>query len=278
VVFDPDIDVVIEVIGGIDPPFHLVSCALSGGKDVVTANKELIAKHGRRLVPLAAREGKQFLFEASVGGAIPIVRALKESFAGDRVTSITGVLNGTSNFVLDRIQSTGCSLEDAVQEASLRGYAERDATDDISGRDAACKLVVLCESILGRSLNLDEIAREGITSESVFTPPDGKVLKQIARARLTLQGVEAEVGLQALDRSHPLANLSGPTNGVMVHLENAGDLSFFGAGAGGRATSTSILGDLVTLARHRSEPSSAEHASSVVGDSTLVFAADGASR
>ncbi|MEX1079326.1 MAG: homoserine dehydrogenase [Homoserinimonas sp.] len=251
-------DVVIELIGGIEPARSHILQALNSGADVITANKALIAHHGPELFAAAEQVGAQIYYEAAVAGAIPIIRPLRDSLAGDRVERILGIVNGTTNFILDRMDSDGESLESALAAATELGYAEADPTADIEGYDAAQKAAILASLAFHTAVPIESVYREGITSvtaEQVASArAAGYVIKLLAICeRLTTadgtEGVSARVYPALVPRSHPLGNVREAKNAVFIEAESAGDLMFYGAGAGGKETASAVLGDLVSAAR-----------------------------
>ena len=250
-------DIVVELIGGIEPARELVTLALNSGCDVITANKALIAAHGPELFDLANQLGAQLYFEAAVGGAIPIIRPLRESLAGDSVQRIMGIVNGTTNFILDRMESTGASFDDALAEAQQLGYAEADPTADVDAFDAASKAAILASLAFHTEVPISAVYREGIRS---VTP---SLIKGAAQAgyrvkllaiceRVSNQdasGVIVRVHPTLVPLDHPLAAVRGAYNAVFVEAESAGRLMFYGAGAGGPETASAVLGDLVIAAK-----------------------------
>ncbi|AMB57950.1 homoserine dehydrogenase [Microterricola viridarii] len=252
-------DVVIELMGGIEPARTLILQALGSGADVVTANKALIATHGPELFALAEQVGAQLNYEAAVGGAIPIIRPLRDSLAGDTVQRILGIVNGTTNFILDQMDTTGATLEDALATATALGYAEADPTADIGGYDAAQKAAILAGLAFHTTVPIDSVYREGITgvtAEQISSAQKaGYVVKLLAVCeRVTdpatgIEGVSARVHPAMVPRTHPLAAVRGANNAVFVEAESAGSLMFYGAGAGGVETASAVLGDLVSLGR-----------------------------
>ncbi|AYF98780.1 homoserine dehydrogenase [Protaetiibacter intestinalis] len=252
-------DIVIEVMGGIEPAREYIELALTSGADVITANKALLATHGPELFAIAEQVGAQLYYEAAVGGAIPIIRPLRDSLAGDRVRRILGIVNGTTNYILDRMDRQGDSLESALAVATELGYAEADPTADIEGYDAAQKASILASLAFHTIVPVDEVHREGITGithEQVRSAQrSGYVIKLLAVCeRLTdpetgVDGVSARVHPALVPASHPLAAVHGANNAVFVEAEAAGDLMFYGAGAGGVQTASAVLGDLVSAAR-----------------------------
>ncbi len=252
-------DIVVELIGGLEPARTLILQALNAGADVVTANKALLATHGPELFDTAERLGAQLNYEAAVGGAIPIIRPLRDSLAGDRVTRILGIVNGTTNYILDRMDVEGDSLESALAEATRLGYAEADPTADIEGYDAAQKAAILASLAFHTTVPLDAVHREGMTTvtleQVVAARKAGYVVKLLAICeRITdvstgVEGVTARVHPALVPIDHPLAAVHGGNNAVFVEAEAAGSLMFYGAGAGGIQTASAVLGDVVSAAR-----------------------------
>jgi len=248
-------DIVIELIGGIEPARTLLLRAIGSGASVVTANKALLAVDGPTLYQAADEAGVDLYFEASVGGAIPIVRPIRESLAGDRIRRVLGIVNGTTNYVLDRMATDGLDLEVAVKEAQQLGFAEADPTADVEGFDAAAKAAILASLAFHTRVSLDDVAREGIsgiTADDVaWAARTGHVIKLLAVAERLPEGVSARVHPTLVPLSHPLAGVRGVFNAVFVEAEAAGELMFYGRGAGGRPTSSAVVGDVVSAARHR---------------------------
>ncbi|MEO6827247.1 MAG: homoserine dehydrogenase [Microbacteriaceae bacterium] len=252
-------DIVIELLGGIEPARSYVLQALNSGADVITGNKALLATHGPELFAAAEQVGAQLYYEAAVGGAIPIIRPLRDSLAGDRVKRILGIVNGTTNFILDEMDEHGTSLQDALATATELGFAEADPTADIGGYDAAQKAAIIASLAFHTTVPLEAVYREGITevtAEQISSAQKaGYVVKLLAICeRLTdpetgVEGVSARVYPALIERSHPLAAVHGGNNAVFVEAEAAGSLMFYGAGAGGLQTASAVLGDLVSAAR-----------------------------
>lgn len=251
-------DIVVELMGGIEPARSLILRAIEGGADVVTANKALIAAHGPELAAAAEQVGAQLSYEAAVAGAIPIIRPLRESLAGDHITRIMGIVNGSTNYILDRMDRFGDSAEAAMRVASELGYLEADPTLDVEGYDAAQKATILASIAFHTEVPVDAVYREGITAVTLAqveaAARAGYVIKLLAIAeRLTtedgVEGVSARVYPALISREHPLAAVHGGKNAVFVEAEAAGELMFYGAGAGGIETASAVLGDLVTAAR-----------------------------
>ena len=246
-------DIVIELIGGIEPAKTWVIKALNSGADVITANKALIAAHGPELFDLADQLGAQLYFEAAVAGAIPIIRPLRESLAGDRIQRVMGIVNGTTNFILDRMESTGADFQEALAEATALGYAEADPTADIEGFDAASKAAILASLAFHSEVPVERVHREGITTVTAMqietARQAGYAVKLLAICERVGEGLVARVHPTLIPLEHPLAAVRGAYNAVFVEAESAGRLMFYGAGAGGPETASAILGDLVSAAK-----------------------------
>ena len=256
IVNDPQIDLVIEVIGGIDPAKDLILTALKNGKSVVTANKALLAKHGAELYAAADKANVDLYYEAAVAGAIPILRPLRESLVGDHVIRVMGIVNGTTNYILTKMDENGAAFADALKEAQALGFAESDPSADIEGFDAAAKAAILAGLAFHSRVTDNDVYREGI---SKITAADVKVakamemvIKLLAIAELTPEGaVSVRVHPALISRTHPLASVRDSFNAVFVEAESAGQMMFYGKGAGGAPTASAILGDLVAVARHK---------------------------
>ncbi|MTB89188.1 homoserine dehydrogenase [Aeromicrobium senzhongii] len=254
-----DLDVVIEVIGGIEPARELILAALESGASVVTANKALLAEDGDTLYEAAVKAERDLYYEAAVAGAIPIVRPLRESLAGDRVERVLGIVNGTTNFILDAMTSTGASFDEALDEAQRLGFAEADPTADVEGFDAAAKAAILAGLAFHTRVTIADVHREGITEVTAADVRSademGCVVKLLAICEIDAEGtaVSARVHPAMIPKTHPLASVRGAYNAVFVESEAAGQLMFYGPGAGGAPTASAVLGDVVTVARHRVE-------------------------
>ena len=247
-------DVVIELTGGIEPARTRILRALKAGKSVVSGNKALLAKHGVELQAAADASGAQLSYEAAVAGAIPILRPLRDSLAGDRVTRVLGIMNGTTNYILDQMDTTGASFADALAEAQKLGYAEADPTADVEGHDAASKAAIVASLAFHSKFTIDDVHTEGITSitadDVAAADADGYVIKLLAICeREGENGANIRVNPTLIPRQHPLAGVHGAFNAVFVEAENAGELMFYGPGAGGAPTASAVLGDFVSLAR-----------------------------
>ncbi|MGW4196634.1 homoserine dehydrogenase [Streptomyces sp. NPDC005004] len=252
-----DIDVVVEVIGGIEPARTLITTALEHGASVVSANKALLAQDGAALHAAADEHGKDLYYEAAVAGAIPLIRPLRESLAGDKVNRVLGIVNGTTNFILDKMDSTGAGYQEALDEATALGYAEADPTADVEGFDAAAKAAILAGIAFHTRVRLDDVHREGMTE---ITAADfrsakrmGCTIKLLAICERAEDGasVTARVHPAMIPLSHPLASVRGAYNAVFVESDAAGQLMFYGPGAGGAPTASAVLGDLVAVCRNR---------------------------
>ena len=259
----PDVDIVVEVIGGIEPARSLLLAALKGGKPVVTANKALLAENGAEIYGAAREYGADLYYEASVAGAIPILRPLRESLAGDTVYRVLGIVNGTTNFILDRMDSSGAGFAESLEEAQALGYAEADPTADVEGFDAAAKAAILASLAFHTPVTAADVHREGITevtaTDILSARGLGRVVKLLAICERCAGnepgneqgGVSVRVHPAMIPRSHPLASVSEAYNAVFVEAESAGRLMFYGAGAGGTPTASAVLGDIVAVARNR---------------------------
>ena len=255
-----DVDLVIEVIGGIEPARSLILSALENGASVVTANKALLAEDGPTLFEAADKAGRDLYYEAAVAGAIPILRPLRESLAGDRVTRVLGIVNGTTNFILDAMDTSGSGFSEALEEAQELGYAEADPTADVEGFDAAAKAAILASLAFHSRVTAADVHREGITdvtaADIASAQEMGCVVKllSICELRPTAGGDDAvavRVHPAMIPRTHPLASVREAYNAVFVESDAAGQLMFYGPGAGGAPTASAVLGDVVTVARNR---------------------------
>ena len=255
IVNDPEIDLIIEVMGGIEPARELIMTAIENRKSVVTANKALLASHGAEMFTAAYAKGEDIYYEASVAGAIPIIRPMRDSLAGDFVTRLMGIVNGTTNYILTKMHEDNREFGDVLKEAQALGYAEADPTADIEGFDAAAKAAILSGLAFHTRVTVDDVYREGI---SKITLEDVKiaqsmdhVIKLLAIAELTpADEISVRVHPVMLHKSHPLASVRDAYNAVFVEAESAGSLMFYGRGAGGAPTASAILGDVVAVARH----------------------------
>jgi homoserine dehydrogenase len=256
VVNDPSIDLIIEVMGGISPAKELILTALKNGKSVVTANKALLAKDGAALYEAASNANVDLYYEAAVAGAIPILRPLRESLVGDQVLRIMGIVNGTTNYILTKMDESGTAFSDALKQAQDLGFAEADPTADVEGFDAADKAAILAGLAFHSRVTDKDVYREGI---SKITAADVKVakamdmvIKLLAITELTSEGeISVRVHPALISRNHPLASVRESFNAVFVQAKSAGEMMFYGRGAGGEPTASAVLGDLVAIARHK---------------------------
>ena len=250
------IDLVIEVMGGVEPARELILTAIGNGASVITANKQLLAQDGATLYTAAAEAGVDLYFEAAVAGAIPLIRPLRESLVGDEVTAVKGIVNGTTNFILDKMHTEGSSFAEVLAEAQRLGFAEEDPSADVDGLDAAAKAAILASLAFHSRVKLDDVDCEGIsrvTAADVTTAKElGHVIKLLARCALAPDGsISVGVHPTMVPANHPLANVSGAFNAVFIESRHAGQLMFMGPGAGGSPTASAVLGDVVTAARNR---------------------------
>jgi homoserine dehydrogenase len=255
VIDDPDVDIVCELIGGLEPAGSLVLAAFDRDKPVVTANKELLANRGRELFDASDDKGLDLYFEASVGGGIPLVRPLKESLTGERVRRVMGIVNGTTNFILTKMSEQGRAFEDVLAEAKRLGYAEADPAADVEGHDAAAKCAILASIAFNARVVAADVYREGIanvTTEDIeFARRLGYVIKLLAIAEMgSDERISARVHAAMIPNAHPLASVRDAYNAVFVEGPDVGELMFYGRGAGGDATATAVVGDVVTVARN----------------------------
>jgi homoserine dehydrogenase len=255
-----DVDIVIEVVGGIEPARTWLTEALHGGKSVVTANKALLAEDGATLHDAAAEGGADLYYEASVAGAIPLLRPLRESLHGDRVTRVTGIVNGTTNYILSAMDATGAGFQEALDEATELGYAEADPTADVEGFDAAAKAAILASLAFHTRVTTADVFREGMTGVTAGDMASAKemgcTIKLLCIAArgadpYGAESVSVRVHPAMIPRSHPLASVGDAFNAVFVEAEAAGQLMFYGRGAGGTPTASAVLGDIVAAARNR---------------------------
>ncbi|MDR1082707.1 MAG: homoserine dehydrogenase [Coriobacteriales bacterium] len=254
VINHPEVDIVIELVGGTTIAKDFVFAALNAGKSVVTANKALIAACGHELMELAASKGTEIAFEASVGGGIPIIGPLRHTLAGNRILSVMGIVNGTTNYMLTRMNDDALDYADALKEAQGKGFAEADPTADVEGLDAAAKIAILATIAFNTDVELAQVATEGITN---ISPTDldharemGYAIKLLAIANRTAAGIDIRVHPAMLPLSHPLSTVSGVFNAIYVVGDSMGETMFFGEGAGSGAAASSVVGDLIEVGRH----------------------------
>lgn len=251
---DPEVDIVVEVMGGIEPAYTFVKRALESGKSVCTSNKALVAKHGPELMEIAREKDINFLFEASCGGGIPIIRALNSSLTADEIDEITGILNGTTNYMLYKMSTEGSDFDEVLKEAQAKGYAEADPTADVEGYDACRKIAILSSLAYGRFLDYETIYTEGITK---ITPEDmeyakklGMTIKLLATSKKYGDNFYAMVAPFLLGQNSPLYSVNGVFNSVFVHGNVLGDAMFYGSGAGKLPTASAVVADVVDEAKH----------------------------
>ncbi|MGD8237915.1 MAG: homoserine dehydrogenase [Armatimonadota bacterium] len=273
VVNDPNVDIVVETIGGVSPAREYVLEAIGNGKAVVTANKELMAKHGAEILDAAAAARVDVEFEGSAGGGIPIIRSLKESLEGNAVREIAGILNGTTNYILTRMTEGGESFDEALSRAQELGYAEADPWADVEGDDAAYKIAILAAIAFGKRINIADVPREGI---SKITPADiqyasemGYVIKLLAIARDEAGEIEVRVHPALVATSHPLGAVSDVFNAVLVRGDAVGDVMLYGRGAGALPTGSAIVGDIISIARNIRHGSMGRVACACQGHATM---------
>lgn len=254
VVEDPDVDIVCELMGGSEPAGSLILAAFDRDKPVVTANKELLSTRGRELFDASDAKGLDLYFEAAVGGGIPLIRPLKESLTGERLTRVMGIVNGTTNYILTKMSEDGVAYADALAEAQRLGYAESDPTADVDGHDAAAKCAILASIAFNARVVAADVFREGIsrvsTEDIEFARRLGYVVKLLAIAELDGGSIAARVHPAMIPRTHPLASVREAFNAVFVEGPKVGELMFYGRGAGGDPTATAVVGDLVSVARN----------------------------
>ena len=254
IINDPEIRIVVEVMGGIEPAYTFVKRCLEAGKSVVTSNKALVAKHGAELLSIARDRELNFLFEASVGGGIPIIRALNSSLTADRIEEITGILNGTTNYMLTKMFYEGADYDEILREAQDNGYAERNPEADVEGYDACRKIAILSSLISGRQVDYEDIYTEGITritkKDMLYAKKLGMTIKLIASSKRQGGHVHAIVAPMLLNKDHPLYSVDDVFNAVFVHGNMLGDAMFYGSGAGKLPTASAVVADVVDEAKH----------------------------
>ncbi|MEY8392237.1 homoserine dehydrogenase [Lachnospiraceae bacterium 45-W7] len=251
---DPEIQVVVEAMGGVEPAYTFVKRALLAGKNVTTSNKALVAKHGAELIAIAREQSINFLFEASVGGGIPIIRPLNSSLTADEIEEITGILNGTTNYILSKMTFEGLEFGDVLKDAQSRGYAEADPTADVEGYDACRKIAILTSLVCGQQVDFEDIYTEGITKITAddikYAKAMGMVIKLLATSRKTEEGYCAMVAPFMLSQQHPLYSVNDVFNAIFVHGNVLGDAMFYGSGAGKLPTASAVVADIVDIAKH----------------------------
>ena len=254
IINDDSIGIVIEVMGGIEPAKTYISEALTKGKNVVTANKDLMAEYGHELLDIAAAHNCDLLFEAAVAGGIPIIRPIKQCLAANKITEIMGIINGTTNFILTKMTEEGMEFEDALKLATELGYAEADPTADIEGLDAGRKIAILASIAFNSRVSFSDVYTEGIskiTAKDIkYAKELGCVIKLIATAKNTETGIEVRVTPMFIPVSHPLASVNDSFNAVFVHGDALGDAMFYGRGAGELPTASAVMGDVIDVCRN----------------------------
>ncbi len=254
IIEDPDIDIVVEVIGGIEPAKSFILEAIKRGKHVVTANKELLASHGKEILEMADEKGVDIFFEASVGGGIPIIRPLKECLASNKILKVMGIVNGTTNFILSMMSDEGCSFGKALKEAQERGYAEKDSSADVEGRDAAAKIAILASIAFNSRVTSSDVSVEGIskiTAKDILHAKEmGYVVKLLAVAKEANDELEVRVHPAMIPVRHPLASVNDVYNAIFVEGDSVGEVMFFGQGAGSLPAASAVVGDIIEVARN----------------------------
>lgn len=254
IINDPEIDIVVETIGGLKPAGDFIRRALRNGKHVVTANKELIAKEGSTLLPVAGELKRDFMFEGSVGGGIPIIRPMKSCLAGNEILEVKGIVNGTTNYILTRMMLEGLNYCDVLPDAQAKGYAELDPTADVEGHDAAYKISILASIAFTSRVDVTKVYREGITGitaeDMQYAEQLGYVIKLLAIAKQVEGAMLVRVHPTFIPRLHPLANVNGVFNGIYVKGDAVGDVMFYGPGAGSMAAGSAVVGDVIDIARN----------------------------
>ena len=254
IVNDKDIQIVVEVMGGIEPAYTFVKRSLQAGKSVATSNKALVAKHGAELLSIAREQNINFLFEASVGGGIPIIRPLNSSMTADEIEEITGILNGTTNYMMTKMFYEGADYDEVLKEAQDNGYAERNPEADVEGYDACRKIAILSSLISGQQVDFEDIYTEGITKitteDMMYAKEMGMTIKLLASSKRHGDHLHAIVAPYFLDKDHPLYNVNGVFNAIFVHGNVLGDAMFYGSGAGKLPTASAVVADVVDEAKH----------------------------
>ena len=254
IVNDPEVGIVVETMGGVNPAYEYAKRALEAGKSVCTSNKELIARHGAELLELARTKSVNFLFEASVGGGIPIIRPLNQSLTADEIEEITGILNGTTNYILTQMRDEGVDFETALKDAQAKGFAERNPAADIEGFDACRKIAILTSLTYGMQVQFEEIQTEGITkitdTDIRYADALGANIKLFASSRKVDDKVYAMVAPRMIRPNHPLFSVNGVFNAILVRGNVLGDVMFYGSGAGKLPTASAVVSDVVDATKH----------------------------
>lgn len=251
---DPEVAIVVECMGGVEPACTFVRAMLEAGKSVTTSNKALVAVHGAELVAAAKEKNVNFMFEASVGGGIPIIRALNSCLTADRIEEISGIVNGTTNYIMTKMAEDGCSFDEVLKDAQEKGYAEKDPTADVEGYDAGRKIAILTSLIAGQQVDFEDIHTEGISritaTDMLYAKKMGRVIKLLATSRQAGDTYAVMVAPFLLPKDHPLYTVNGVFNAVFVRGNMLGDAMFYGSGAGSLPTASAVVADVVELAKH----------------------------
>lgn len=252
---DPEVDIVVEVMGGVEPAYTFTKQALLAGKSVCTSNKELVAKHGAELLAIAKKNQLNYLFEASVGGGIPIIRPLNTSLTADEITEITGILNGTTNYILTEMAEKGVAFEDVLKDAQAKGYAERNPEADVEGYDACRKIAILTSLVVGEQVDYEDIHTEGITriteKDFLYAKALGASIKLLGTSKKIDGTFYSMVAPVMIGENHPLIGVNGVFNGIFVHGNVLDDVMFYGRGAGKLPTASAVVSDVVDAVKHK---------------------------
>ena len=279
---DPEVDIVVEVMGGVEPAYTFTKRALEAGKSVCTSNKELVARHGTELLAIAKEHGANYLFEASCGGGIPIIRPLNSSLTADEIDEVTGILNGTTNYILSKMASDGSDFADVLKEAQRLGYAERNPEADVEGYDACRKIAILSSLAYGKEVNYEEVYTEGITkitAEDIkYATSMGTAIKLLATSRKVGNQYYAMVSPVMIDAKNPLYSVNGVFNAIFIHGNVLGDAMFYGSGAGKLPTASAVVADVVEMAKNLDKNIPIECEVRTLEDIDLVFEAGGVDR
>ncbi len=251
---DPEVAIVVETMGGVEPACTFVKAMLLAGKSVTTSNKALVAVHGAELIAIAKEKNVNFMFEASVGGGIPIIRALNSCLTADRIEEISGIMNGTTNYMLTKMTQDGCEFEEVLKEAQDKGYAEKDPAEDVEGYDACRKIAILTSLVAGQQADFEDVHTEGITKITAtdirYAAKMKRVIKLLATSRQVGDTYTVIVAPFLLPEDHPLYNVNGVFNAIFVRGNMLGDAMFYGSGAGSLPTASAVVADVVELAKH----------------------------
>lgn len=251
---DPEVQIVVETMGGVEPAYTFVKAMLEAGKHVTTSNKALVAAKGAELIALAKEKNVNFMFEASVGGGIPIIRPLNSCLTADEIEEITGIVNGTTNYMMTKMSEEGSEFDDVLKDAQAKGYAEKDPTADIEGYDACRKIAILTSLVCGQQVDFEDIHTEGITkitaTDIKYAKAMGRAIKLLASSRKAGDGYVAMVAPYLLPQTHPLYSVNDVFNAIFVHGNVLGDAMFYGSGAGKLPTASAVVADIVDMARH----------------------------